>query len=325
VSIEQFANNVTSSLNGAIISSDTTIVVNSHTGFPAAAQFRILIEDEILLVTAGAGTNSWTVLRAQEGTTAAGHADATSVIHVLTAGALAKFRADTVPSDTYSNLPAAGLTGRLFLPSDGVVALRDNGSTWDTLGPIYKFTTPPVVSSWTAQVNVDSAVDRAGTVILKETNSGSGDDLNILAMTAPGTPYSVTAAMLPPVYTGAGYWKSGIAMRDSSSGNLHCLHVATGGVSTGFYVDKYNSPTSYSATNNFVGEVGAPIWLRITDDGTNLLFQVSQDGTNWNQLISLGRTSFLANAPNQVCFTFGTFGSGSGYTGQSTLLHWFVG
>jgi len=86
---EQFANNATTTLNGAISStSATSITVASASAFPSVAQFRILIESEIMLVTAGAGSTTWTVTRGIEGTTAATHADGATVRQILTAGAL---------------------------------------------------------------------------------------------------------------------------------------------------------------------------------------------------------------------------------------------
>ena len=62
-------------LDGLINSSVTTITVTSSADFPLEGEFRILVESEIMLVTAGWGTTSWTVTRALDGTTAASHAD----------------------------------------------------------------------------------------------------------------------------------------------------------------------------------------------------------------------------------------------------------
>lgn len=72
-------------LNGALLAGATTIVVTSADGFPVAPEsgenvsYRIRIEDEVILITAGHGTTSWTATRGQDGTTAAAHADGTAV------------------------------------------------------------------------------------------------------------------------------------------------------------------------------------------------------------------------------------------------------
>lgn len=50
-----------------------TLAVTSKDGFPTANGYLVKVDDETMLVTAGAGTLSWTVTRAQEGTVAAAH------------------------------------------------------------------------------------------------------------------------------------------------------------------------------------------------------------------------------------------------------------
>jgi len=87
---EQFSNDASSTLNGTISSSATTLVVTSATLFPSIPQFRIVVEAEIMIVTGVTGT-TFTVTRGAEGTTAASHTSGVSVTHVLTAGALANF------------------------------------------------------------------------------------------------------------------------------------------------------------------------------------------------------------------------------------------
>ena len=93
MAVEQFANNAATTLDAAITTvGETSITVTAYTGFPGSAQFRILIDSEIMLVTAGAGTATWTVTRGVEGSTAATHLDEAVVTHILTAGALAQLK-----------------------------------------------------------------------------------------------------------------------------------------------------------------------------------------------------------------------------------------
>jgi Tfp pilus assembly protein PilV len=52
----------------------TTLTVAAAAGFPATAEFRVKIDSEILLVSAGgSSTTSWTISRGLDGTTAASH------------------------------------------------------------------------------------------------------------------------------------------------------------------------------------------------------------------------------------------------------------
>lgn len=128
--MEQFANTAATTLASAITStSATSISVSSATAFPSAGNFRILIGTELLLVTAVSGT-TWTVARGQESTTAATAISGAAVTEVLTAGALAAFRSDSISSGTHSARPTAGVAGRLYLETDTFTTFLDNGSSW---------------------------------------------------------------------------------------------------------------------------------------------------------------------------------------------------
>jgi Flp pilus assembly protein TadG len=75
------ANNAfTTTLSSAITSTTaTSIGVNSPTPFPASGSFSILINSEILLVTAGNGAKTWTVTRGTQGSAGATHGSGTTV------------------------------------------------------------------------------------------------------------------------------------------------------------------------------------------------------------------------------------------------------
>ena len=66
-------------LAAALDSAATSVSVASASGFPTAAPFRIKVDSEVMLVDAGAGTTTWTVKRAQDGSAAAAHASGASV------------------------------------------------------------------------------------------------------------------------------------------------------------------------------------------------------------------------------------------------------
>lgn len=88
---EVFSNNAQSTLDGAINYLVTSLDVASASSFPANGNFRIKIDDEIMLVTAVA-TNTFTVNRGAEGTTAASHSNGATISHVLTAAAIEQIR-----------------------------------------------------------------------------------------------------------------------------------------------------------------------------------------------------------------------------------------
>lgn len=107
---EQFANNAASTLNGAINDSTTTIVVATGEGsrFPSVGNFRLLIgldpfTAEIVLATART-SDTITVVRGQEGSTAQAWGNGTSVTHIMTAGAIEQIRTQftTVVDEIYT-------------------------------------------------------------------------------------------------------------------------------------------------------------------------------------------------------------------------------
>jgi hypothetical protein len=87
--VENFSNDFETTLQGSITAGATSMVVTTATGAPAAP-FRGKLDDEIIRVTAIAGT-TLTIERGLEGTAAAAHADGAIFQHVLTAAALDAF------------------------------------------------------------------------------------------------------------------------------------------------------------------------------------------------------------------------------------------
>ncbi len=91
--MEQFTNAANSTLGTSITIGATTLSVASASGFPTLGNFRILVDSEIMLVTAVSGT-TFTVTRAQESTTAVAHSSGANVTHIVTAGAMTAVRGD---------------------------------------------------------------------------------------------------------------------------------------------------------------------------------------------------------------------------------------
>ena len=65
--------------SGDLSASQTNVVVLNHAAFPGRNGFRIKVDNEIMEVTAGAGTATWTVTRGVDGTPAVSHANGTTV------------------------------------------------------------------------------------------------------------------------------------------------------------------------------------------------------------------------------------------------------
>lgn len=90
---ENLSNDFTTTLSSGIDATQTNVAVVSGTGSPAA-NFRIRVDDELMLVTSkGAGTN-WTVTRNVESTTGAVHSSGAIVAHVISTGGLSQYLAE---------------------------------------------------------------------------------------------------------------------------------------------------------------------------------------------------------------------------------------
>jgi len=70
---------MTTTVTGGLTSSGATLTVAGWTGFPVAPEFRVAIDSEVLIVTAGAGTATWTVERGADGTSPAAHSAGATV------------------------------------------------------------------------------------------------------------------------------------------------------------------------------------------------------------------------------------------------------
>lgn len=319
---EQFANGGISSLAAGIGDSDLSLTVKSAVGFPLAGNFRIICGTEIMLVTAVVG-KTFTVTRGQEGTSAANHDADAAVFHVLTAGALAQRDIEQFATGPIANRDAAGQTGRLYLPTEGLVS-QDNGSLWDMM-PLSRMT-PPSSADFT-WVNQGSATvaDAKGMMVLTPPTLASGESLRCLVRAAPATPYEITVAMLalsPPPTSTTAMAQYGICWRDSASGKLLTYGWGMSSYPVSFCYTQWTNPTTISlnvlqATAPPMG----PTWIRFADDGTNRTVKVSTDGFNFAPVAaSQGRTVFLT--ADQVG-VFANSWKTSGVLGRSiSFVHW---
>jgi len=287
--VEQFTNSGETPLDGAINNAVTSLDVTSASTFPAAAPFRVRIDDEIIRVTGGAGTSTWTVERGTEGTTAASHLDLAPITHVVTVNSLNQQRADL-------------FAGRAYIA--------------------------PVLSSfaWINQSTAD-ATDNTGSIHLNDPGH-NGVNLRVLKKAAPSTPFTITAAFTAMLDTavGSGLPRFGLLFR-GAGGELATLQLGMNTAGVFCYRMPYNfsNPTTLGINNAALTPiVMAPVlWCRIHDDGTtNRTMSLSPDGITWYQLSSVARTTDFT--PTEVGFFIDNNNGGgtSAFNSSVNLLHW---
>lgn len=126
---EQFTNNAFSYITQNISPTDTVIPVYDVSNFPSSPQFRVLVDNEIMLVT-GIDGNDFEVEREAEldlnGGAADYHDDLAIISHIQTAGALYA---------TAKGIPTGGSTGEILAKASGT----DYDTEWVTgtgAGPV---------------------------------------------------------------------------------------------------------------------------------------------------------------------------------------------
>lgn len=282
---ERHVNNTFSTLDvgGPLGSGVTVFDVADGSGFPSEGDFRVLVENELMLVTARSGA-TLTAVRGIEDTIAAEHPDGSTVRVIVTEGALEKHMSDF--NALY--IPNGTPPFRLF-KADGSPATRTD-------------------FAWFNQGSA-SAEDLADGSILLTTPGGAGNNACGKYVAPPTPPYTLTAAFsMLWLHSGSSYPQCGIMLEESGTGRLIGFTIHHGRANAfvpGIEVAKYNSYTSFNS--DYFGAYGLgvlseAVWLRIADDSVNLTFSMSIDGVKWRQLHQVSRIDWLVSGANRISF-----------------------
>jgi len=306
---ERHVNNTYSTLDtgGSPLGSGvTTVPLTDGTGFPSEGDYRVLVEAELMLVTARAG-NNLTVVRGIEGTTPAEHVDGSTVRVIVTEGALEKHLSDFSPLF----IPGGSLPCRIF--NTGGTPVGHTGFTWFNQG------------------GEASAEDLDDGSILLTTLGGAGNQWRGKYMTPPSTPYTVTAALsILWIQNGSTYPQCGLILENSGDGKLVTLSLYSRvNAQTGIQICHMNSYTSFNSdpfdyrTAGLLSEV---VWFRFGDDGVDHSFYMSVDGVKWLHLLTQSRTAWLSNGGDRIGFGHDRAGNDVYGTDHLTYLkHWSFG
>ena len=290
-------------------SGTTSCVVQSASLFPTNPQFRLLVDQEIMLVTAVSGT-TFTVTRGIENTVAAAHANGANVYLIFTAGAMDQIRADISTRSTWANRFAAEKVGRFFLPSDGYDIERDNGTSWDAAGPLDPLT-PPVAGNFSWRNQGTSTITQQGSGLFLSTPASATNNVAIQEINVPAKPYSVIAKIRPLLYLG-GTQYCGLCFDDGTKLATFGYQWDTVATLPKITSDKWTNVTTFSANYTFVDarlfHWMQLMYLKIHDDSSNRICSVSPDGINFITIHSVATNDFLT--PTKVGFFATTSDSG---------------
>ncbi len=288
---EQYTNFATSTLNGTINNSVTSLVVTTGSLFPATGNFHILVEDELMLVTARS-TNTLTVTRAQEGTAAASHTSGVTVKHTVTVSSLTTYFGDRMTIGGYASRPS-GQVGQVYFANDVQLGWLYEGSSWSLIKPVYVPSTKQIdVSGWTSFNLGTSAITNINGYAAFQVQTGTGaDNLRGYYKNVPSAPYKarLIQRIMPNVDQ---FILQGMVLSDATK--FFTLSVLGQSSAAHLSVDRYTNSTTYSSGDYRAVIIEQQyIWLTIEDNNTNWLFRYSYDGYNWITVFSVARNTFL--------------------------------
>lgn len=129
---EGYLNDLRLTLGFDISDSDTALTFSeSGTTLPPGSQFRVKIDDEIILVQITSFSSFDQMVRGVEGTTAAPHFAGAQITHLLTAGAMDQIKRDAFTPQVETD-PSPGSTVHNYAPGDffnsGIIRVNVSGS-----------------------------------------------------------------------------------------------------------------------------------------------------------------------------------------------------
>jgi hypothetical protein len=277
-------------LAAAVTAAATNITVAGPNGFPAAAPFKIRIEDEVLRVTAIAG-NTWTVVRAVDGTTAAAYGLNTQIILAdrtplatrsrlrlvadgpgeITLRVEYTFRRRVVSGLRTIRIGINSLADGVSIAGDGTISGTENsaiGIEHEAIDPIYLVTRTVAGVNYGADPNnqrMQIVLERAFNALL-ETQPGLATGLEVLKAFDPadtGRHKSARALRLahitvPPDQLGALAHRAGFGFVRRDGAEIYCS------VAAGEKIEIARAPALTPLENELF--VGSPVDLRVRLD-----------------------------------------------------------
>ncbi len=271
--VEQYENDYDTLLNGAIDSDDTTITVDAAPT-TMTGNFRIKIEDELILVGTVNGNDFEDCERGAEGTTAASHGDNTVVTHVLTAESVLN-AVPTTKSWVYNEYDSRDYPASPNATYDD--EFNDESGMSGTVNGLN------ARWNWRNQETATATFTKPGWLTINCPSSGSLDwRILEIAAFANGT-YEAHLSIEATLTNG---WVGGMVIVDGTNGDFYALGriYETGlGASVTVGVLYYNSVNSHNNTLQFGSalSVGHSWYQRIVKSGTSIELWISEDGVGW--------------------------------------------
>jgi Collagen triple helix repeat (20 copies). len=159
----------------------------------------------------------------------------------------------------------------------------------------------------------------------------SGGVLRVRYRTAPVTPYKITAKLIKWWPVSPTDQRFGICFRQSTTGKL-LIFIAAKTNSDGpfFAVSRWTNTSTFLSDDKltissswfWIVSYSQYLWMRIEDNGTNLIFSYSPDSVNWEQYFTTSRTAYMTGGPDQIGFFAAN--ANAGFDVGVSLVNWTV-
>jgi len=288
---ERYSNSAFSFVKTAIAIGDSSIDVYTTRRFQEGVNVRIKVGQEIMRVTAVTDDDTLAVTRAVDGTTEQAHEVGDLVIGILNQGGL-----DQTLTDRIVYAKTRPQQNKILDENGDVLAAGD--FTWLNQGSA-------------------TATDSNGSIWFDGSNSAAADYHVLLTNAPASTPWTATLGFRPMLSNGNtstdGFPQCALVVKNTVDAKLVLMNYRfrdTGfGAGNGSIQQQVSNMTSVTAFSSTAGTIHnwsfrsqTTVWYRVTDNGTNLVWDTSADGVHWQNYGSFGRTAHLTSAPNQVGF-----------------------
>lgn len=248
------------------------------------------------------------------------------------------YRRSSITTGTFANRPTSAPDGAIYMCTDGPLKFVRTGGVWKPYLGSTPLITPPAASTWSLiNATLDTNFsDHKGSLIFN--GSHAAGVMHVAKVTAPATPYQITAHFIPTWTAGDNpssfnFATSGICWRQTSNGNLHTfgpvhattvtgiyanvfrLLVASGTGSTGI---TYTNSTDFNFPPLLHNLMAHGVWIRGIDDGTNRTIWYSNDGQNFQRIHLITRLTSVT--PDEVGIFTGNFATAPQTTNSTALF-----
>lgn len=159
-----------------------------------------------------------------------------------------------------------------------------------------EFTAGTLDAKWTI-VNQATKVITLSKSWLNIDTSIKDEGATCLTQVMPSTPYTMIAKVSVDAQN-VNYYAGGLMVGDSSSGKIVAFGVEINNL---IEINKWNSYSSWSANYLQVSAINPNTfrYIKVYDNGTNLYFYTSKNGSGWTLLYSISRTDWLTT-PDRI-------------------------